>query len=84
MQHNEYISTTEAAEILGLDRTQVFRLVKAGKIPAERIGRNFAIKKSDLGIYGGELTPEQKKDIEKGVDQVFREYGEALKKLGDA
>ncbi len=84
MQHNEYISTIEAAEILGLDRTQVFRLVKAGKIPAEKIGRNFAIKKSDLGIYSGELSAKDKKNIEVGVDKVFREYGEALKKLGDA
>lgn len=80
----EYISTTEAAEILGLSRTQVFRLVQTGKIPAVRIGRNFAIKKSDLGIYSGELTPAQKKDIDIGVDKIYKEYEEALKKLGDS
>lgn len=83
MQH-EYISTIEAAEILGLSRTQVFRLAKAGRIPAVKIGRNFAIKKSDLGIFSGELTTVQKKELDKGVDKIYKEYGEALKKLGDA
>ncbi|MFA5158312.1 MAG: helix-turn-helix domain-containing protein [Patescibacteria group bacterium] len=83
MQH-EYISTIEAAEILGLSRTQVFRLAKVGQIPAVKIGRNFAIKKSDLGIYSGELTTAQKKELDKGVDKIYKEYGEALKKLGDA
>jgi len=82
MQH-DYISTIEAAEILGLTRIQVFRLVKAGKIPAIKIGRNFAIKKSDLGIYSGELSTEEKKEISKVVKKIVKEYGEALKKLGE-
>lgn len=80
----DYISTTEAAEMLGLSRTQVFRMARSGKIPAIRIGRNFAIKKTDLGIYSGELTPAQKKDIDQGVDKIYKEYEDALKKLGDS
>lgn len=80
----EYISTTEAAEILGLSRTQVFRLARSGKIPAVKIGRNFAIKKSDLGINSGELSNAQKKELDEGVDKIYKEYGEALKKLGDS
>lgn len=83
MQHKDYISTIEAAEILGLSRTQVFRLAKAGKIPAVRIGRNFAIKKSDLGIYGGELSAAEKRNIEESVDRVLKEYGDVIKKLGE-
>lgn len=84
MYHNDYISTIEASKILGLSRTHVLRLVKAGKIPAEKIGRNFAIKKSDLGIFSGELSPKQKKELDEGVDKIYKEYGEALKKLGDS
>ena len=83
MQHNEYLSTIETANILGLNRTQVFRLVQSGKIPAVKIGRNFAIKKSDLGIYGGEVSTKEKKHIEQSVDRVFEEYGDVIKKLGE-
>lgn len=79
----EYISTTEAGEILGLNRTQVFRLVKAGKIPAVKIGRNYAIKLSDLGVYGGEISNKEKKNIESSVDKVIEEYGDVIRKLGD-
>ncbi|MEI6144640.1 MAG: excisionase family DNA-binding protein [Candidatus Berkelbacteria bacterium] len=83
MQHNDYISTIEASSILGLDRTQVFRLIQSGKIPAVKIGRNFAIKKSDMGIYGGEVSTKEKKNIEQSVDRVFAEYGDVIKKLGE-
>jgi len=83
MMQQEYISTTEAGEILGLNRTQVFRLVKAGQIPAVRIGRNYAIKRSDLGASGGEISHKEKKHIESSVDKVIEEYGDVIKKLGD-
>jgi excisionase family DNA binding protein len=83
MQHSDLISTTEAAEILGLTRSHVFRLAQSGKIPAVKIGRNFAIKKSDLGIYGGELSKQEKKNIEESVDRVLKEYGDVIKKLGE-
>jgi excisionase family DNA binding protein len=83
MQQNEYISTIGAAEILGLNRTQVFRLIKAGKIPAIKIGRNYAIRKTDLGVYGGEVSAKEKKNIEKSVDKVIKEYGDVIKKLGE-
>lgn len=83
MYQNDYISTTEAGKILGLSRTHVLRLAKSGKIPAVRIGRNFAIKKSDLGINTGELSVKEKKEIEVGVDKIFDEYSDVIKKLGD-
>lgn len=79
----EYISTKEASEMLSLSRIQVFRLIQSGKIPAVKIGRNFAIRKSDLGIYGGEISTKEKKNIEQSVDRVFEEYGDVIKKLGE-
>ena len=79
----EYISTKEASEMMSLSRIQVFRLIQGGKIPAVKIGRNFAIKKSDLGIYGGEVSTKEKKIIEQSVDRVFKEYGDVIKKLGE-
>lgn len=83
MQHKKYLSTIEAGKILDLNRTHVFRLIQAGKIPAVKIGRNFAIKKSDLGIYSGELSPREKINITKSVDKVIKDYGDVIKKLGE-
>jgi len=71
------------AEMMGLSRVQIFRLVKAGKIPAIKIGRNYAIRKSDLGVYGGGVSAKEKKNIEKSVDKVIKEYGDVIKKLGE-
>lgn len=79
----DYVSTIEAAKITGLNRTQIFRLIKANKLPATRVGRNYIIRKSELGILTDEITPKEKKDIEKSVDKVFEEYGDVLKKLGE-
>ena len=82
MKQQEFISIPKAAEILGLDRTHVFRLIKAGVIPAEKIGRNWAIALRDLGVFTDETTPKDKKLINETVHKVFHEYGDVIKKLG--
>lgn len=38
-----YMSTAEAAEALGVNRSRVCQLVKAGKLEAERIGNAYAV-----------------------------------------
>ena len=79
----EYISTTEASKILGVSRVAVFQKIKAGKIKAKKVGRNFIIDKDRLlGFSGKLLTPSRKKEIEKAVKKVVREYGETLRLLG--
>lgn len=80
---NKYFSATEVAEIFGISRMHVNRLIRAGKIPAIRIGRNFAIKKSDLGVYSEQVSDKDKKLVEKSVHRVFKEYGDVIKKLGE-
>lgn len=79
----KYVTTTEAGKILGLDRTQVFRLIKAGKIPAERVGKNYVIKLEDLGVGAEALSKKEERQIEKSVSKVFKEYGDVIKKLGE-
>ncbi|OQA04808.1 MAG: Helix-turn-helix domain protein [bacterium ADurb.Bin400] len=83
MQQEEFISTTRAAEILGLNRTQVFRLIKAGKIPATRIGRNFAIKMSDLGVMAGKPNHKDRQAVAQTVKRVLEEYGDVIRQLGE-
>lgn len=44
----EYLSTSEAGDILGISRVAVFKRIKNGKLPANKVGGNYIIKKSDL------------------------------------
>ena len=46
-----FVSIKEAAEYLGVEYKTVYRLVKAGDIPAGKIGGVYRIKKDDLDEY---------------------------------
>jgi len=82
MKDKKFLSTTELAKILGISRIAVYKKIKKGEIKATRIGRNFIINKKDLGnILGEELTEKEKKEIEKAVKRVVREYRETLRLL---
>ncbi len=78
-----YITIPELAKLLGLSRIAVFNKVKRGEIPAERIGRNYAISYHHLDkILGKTLNEADKKEIDKAVKKTVDEYGEVLKLLG--
>lgn len=47
-EDREFLSIPEAAAILGISRIAVFKKVKKGRLPAIRIGRNWAIAASAL------------------------------------
>ena len=75
-------STQEVANILHLSRIEIFRKIKAGKIKAEKIGRNYVIPHESIEEILGETIGNQKKrEIEKVIDKALKEYGEAFKKL---
>ncbi|MBU0578287.1 helix-turn-helix domain-containing protein [Patescibacteria group bacterium] len=40
---NDFISTAEAAKILGISRVSVFNKIKSGDIKAVKVGRNYII-----------------------------------------
>jgi len=78
-----FVSSSELALLLGISRQAVFKKIKAGKIKAKKIGRNFIIDKEDLTeVLGAVLTEKQKQEIEKSVDKTIKEYGETLRLLG--
>ena len=81
-----YVSVAELAKKLGISRVAVFNKIKKGQVPAEKIGRAYAIPfefvADMLNIDTGPLTDEKKKDIEKTVERVIKEYGETLRLLG--
>lgn len=82
-----YISVAELAKMLGISRIAVFNKIKKGQIPAEKIGRSYAISMYHVneiisGSSSGVLTEDKKKEIKKAVKKVVKEYGETLKLLG--
>ena len=47
----ELVGVTVAAEELNLSPDRVRRLIKMGRLPAQRIGREFAITREDLESF---------------------------------
>lgn len=82
MKDKRFLSTTELAKILGINRVVVYKKIKTGEIKAIRVGRNFVIDRKDLKrILDGELTNKQKLEIEEAVRRTVREYRKTLKLL---
>lgn len=82
-----FISIAELAKMLGISRVAVFKKIKKGQIPAEKIGRSYAISMEDAtdivhGVASKVLTEEKKVEIKKAVEKVVKEYGETLRLLG--
>jgi excisionase family DNA binding protein len=67
---DEFMTTAEAAEILGLHPASISRLVKQGKIEGERFGRDWMVSKRSVEDYlkrFGDLqkhSPKRKKAAE--------------------
>lgn len=83
MATSRFLSTTQAARLLGVSRIAVFKKVKQGKIRATRIGRNYMIRAEDLpGFSNAALTSRAKRLLDTAVDRAVKEYGETLRLLG--
>lgn len=80
--NKKYLSTIEAAKVLGISRVAVLKKIYSGELPAIKIGRNYAIDPEVIGSRNPELSEKRKKDIQEAVHKVFQEYGETIKKLG--
>lgn len=84
---NMFISVQDLATMLGISRIAVFKRIKKGTIPAQKIGRSYAIpadyaNKLAESMKTGALTEEDKAEIDKAVEKVVEEYGETLRRLG--
>lgn len=80
--NKKYLSTAEVARVLGVSRIAVLKKIYSGEIEAIRVGRNYAIDSERMGLSDRELSDEKKKTIKDAVSRVFREYGEAIRRLG--
>ncbi|HQH81014.1 MAG TPA: helix-turn-helix domain-containing protein [bacterium] len=83
MTIKNFVSTTEAAKILGISTVAVFKKIKNGQLPAQKVGRNYLIDIKNLGLKDSKPNKKTKKLISEAVKRAVSEYGEALKKLGE-
>ncbi|MFH1412440.1 MAG: helix-turn-helix domain-containing protein [bacterium] len=79
----EYISVKELADLLHISRQAIVKKINNGQIKAIKIGKNYAIPKTEFtGILQHELSEKLKQEIDKGVKKVIHDYGDVLKLLG--
>ena len=51
-----FLTTEEVLEYLQVNLRTVYRLIKAGKIPAVRVGRQWRFRKADIDLWLGRAT----------------------------
>lgn len=51
MKNNGYMSLEEVADMLGVTYQLIYRLVRAGELPAVRLGKLYRVSGSDLERY---------------------------------
>ena len=44
------INTAEAGEKLGVSRKRIFQLIQEGRLPAQKVGRDYVINEPDLRL----------------------------------
>ncbi len=47
----EWITTKQAAELIGYNAEYIRKLAQSGKIPAQKLGRDWVMKRADLLAY---------------------------------
>jgi len=48
---NDLLTINEVIKILKVSKLTVYRYIKAGKLPAYKVGRDYRIKSSDFGAF---------------------------------
>ena len=50
VEEERFNSVAEVAEKLGVTRARVNQLISSGRLPAQRVGRAFVIRESDIAL----------------------------------
>jgi excisionase family DNA binding protein len=46
-----FLTVQEVADLMRVSSMTVYRLIKAGDLPAVRVGRSFRVAESDVNVY---------------------------------
>lgn len=63
------MTTTQAAEYLGVSERTIHRLIKRGTIGAERFGNYWMIERSSLDEYRATVAGKSKHDPTRGKEE---------------
>ncbi|HEY0321685.1 MAG TPA: helix-turn-helix domain-containing protein [Pyrinomonadaceae bacterium] len=61
----EFLTTKQAAERLGITSRRVQALVTAGRLPAQKFGRDYMIREKDLKLVENRKVGRPKKTSDK-------------------
>lgn len=59
-----YLTTREAGAILGVTHDHVRKLIRTGKVKAEKLGHNWIIQEKDLQHIGRRRFPRKKEETD--------------------
>ena len=48
---DQLLTVSEVATLMRVSNMTVYRLIKAGQMPAIRVGKNYRIRESDVDLY---------------------------------
>jgi len=49
--NDQFLTVHEVAELMRVSTMTVYRLIKAGELPAARVGRSFRLRAHDVDAY---------------------------------
>jgi excisionase family DNA binding protein len=52
--NSRFLTVQEVAELMRVSTMTVYRLIKAGELPAVRVGRSFRVRDIDVDAYLGD------------------------------
>jgi excisionase family DNA binding protein len=75
MKDDNYLTTDELLDYLHINLRTIYRLIKAGKIPAVRVGRQWRFRKRDIDAWlkGDQRTAERPRILIVDDEQAVRD-----------
>lgn len=70
------LTTNEAASLLGVTVQRIHQFITEGRLPAQKMGRDYVINDEDLRLVGNRKPgrpPKQPADTTRQLNKAFRE-----------
>ena len=90
MKSEKLLSSRESARLLGVNRQRIQVLISQGRLPAQKIGNSYVIRREDLQLVKNRPTGRPPKKSDNGLDkpksfaEIAKDYiGSVDSGLGD-
>lgn len=70
-QINEYLTPREVMELLAIGKNTFYKMVQSGQLPAFRIGRQWRVRRVDIGLWADGQIKTQKYYTFSDLDNCF-------------